>query len=177
MRLLRLVWGGMVLFAGACVLVSWIALRGGAADSHGLTATAALGALGATLLAAQYRLRLNLDDARLFPRILDLGSWGLDGKDRERLQGLEVPERGARLIFRAHVVFGTLIWAMADAVAILGLVLAALTGEALYTVLFGTLALAGLLWTRPSEKGFREQMIRWERYVERNRGEDTPPAV
>jgi hypothetical protein len=38
--------------------------------------------------------------------------------------------------------------------------------------IFGAVALAQLLWFRPKERAFREQIRRWHRYVEVNRGRE-----
>ena len=130
----------------------------------------ALGAVSAALFIAQVKIHQNLRDEKLFPRILDLGSWGLKPEVAEQLKGLKVPERGAQLILQAHVIFGIVIWVMAEAIAVFGLVLSLVNGDPRLMGAFGTVALAQLLWFRPKERAFKEQIKRWERYVDTNRG-------
>jgi hypothetical protein len=121
------------------------------------------------LFFVQLKLRQNLSDVNLFPRILDLDSWGLVEDAAARLKELKVPERGAQLILQAHMVFGIIVWALAEAVGVMGLVLTFLTGQPVFMAVFGSIALAELLWFRPSGKAFDEQLEEWGRYVETHR--------
>jgi hypothetical protein len=175
MKVLQMIWGAMVFSVGVYAAVAWM-VRGrvpGAGVAEPLTY--ALAAISAGLFLAQFKLRQNLTDEKLFPRILDLGSWGLRPDVADQLKELQVPERGVQLILQAHVIFGIVIWAMAEAVAVFGLVLSILTGELRLMGVFGAVALAQLIWSRPRDRAFREQLKRWERYVATNRGKwETP---
>ncbi len=180
MKVLQIIWGAMVFSVGVYAAIAWmvrtraVGLGAGGGDiGEGLTM--ALGAVSVGLLLAQIKLRQNLMDEKLFPRILDLGSWGLRPDVAEQFKELQVPERGIQLILQAHVIFGVVIWAMAEAVAVFGLVLSLVTGDARLMGIFGSVALAQLIWFRPRERAFKEQLRRWERYVEMNRGREGEP--
>ncbi len=177
MKVLQIIWGAMVFSVGVYAAIAWmvrtraVGLGAGGGDiGQGLTM--ALGAVSVGLLLAQIKLRQNLMDEKLFPRILDLGSWGLRPDVAEQFKELQVPERGIQLILQAHVIFGVVIWAMAEAVAVFGLVLSLFTGDPRLMGIFGSVALAQLIWFRPRERAFKEQLKRWERYVEMNRGRE-----
>lgn len=170
MKVLQVVWGAMVFSVGVYAAIAWMVRTGPSGAGAGSSLTMALAAVTAALFLAQVRFRRNLSDEKLFPRILDLGSWGLRPEAAEKLKELQVPERGVQLILQAHVVFGIIIWSMAEAVAVFGLVLSLFTGDVRLMGAFGTAALAQLLWFRPREGAFREQIKRWHRYVETNRG-------
>ncbi len=177
MKVLQIIWGAMVFSVGVYAAIAWM-LRtravglGAAGGDIGGGLTMALGAVSVGLLLAQIKLRQNLMDEKLFPRILDLGSWGLRPDVAEQFKELQVPERGIQLILQAHVIFGVVIWAMAEAVAVFGLVLSFVTGDPRLMGIFGSVALAQLIWFRPRERAFKEQLKRWERYVEMNRGRE-----
>jgi hypothetical protein len=94
----------------------------------------------------------------------------------EQLQELRVPERGVQLILQAHVIFGIVIWAMAEAVAVFGLVLTFISGDLRPMAIFGTVALVQLVWFRPKGAAFEEQIKRWRRYVATNRGKWEEPV-
>ena len=180
MKVLQIIWGAMVFSVGVYAVIAWmlrtraVGLGPGGGDIGG-GLTMALGAVSVGLLLAQIKLRQNLMDEKLFPRILDLGSWGLRPDVAEQFKELQVPERGIQLILQAHVIFGVVIWAMAEAVAVFGLVLSFVTGDPRLMGIFGSVALAQLIWFRPRERAFKEQLKRWERYVEMNRGREGEP--
>jgi hypothetical protein len=180
MKVLQIIWGAMVFSVGVYAVIAWmlrtraVGLGPGGGDIGG-GLTMALGAVSVGLLLAQIKLRQNLMDEKLFPRILDLGSWGLRPDVAEQFKELQVPERGIQLILQAHVIFGVVIWAMAEAVAVFGLVLSLFTGDPRLMGIFGSVALAQLIWFRPRERAFKEQLRRWERYVEMNRGREGEP--
>jgi hypothetical protein len=173
MKVLQIIWGAMVLSVGVYAAIAWLVRTRAVGLDAGGAVTMSLGAVSLGLLVAQVKLRQNLTDEKLFPRILDLGSWGLKPEMAEQLKELQVPERGVQLILQAHVIFGIVIWAMAEAVAVFGLFLSLATGDPRLMGIFGVVALAQLLWFRPKERAFREQIKRWERYVEMNRGQNS----
>lgn len=169
LKVLKMIWGAMVFSVGVYAFIAWMVQTDpGHASSASLTM--ALAAVSAGLFFVQVKLRQNLEDEKLFPRILDLGSWGLRPEVAEQLKTLQMPERGVQMIWQAHVIFSIVIWAMAEAVAVFGLVLSLVTGDRRLMVIFGFLALAQLLWFRPRDRVFGEQLKRWGRYVERDRG-------
>jgi hypothetical protein len=65
---------------------------------------------------------------------------------------------------------------MAEAVAVFGLVLSLVTGDPRLMGVFGSVALLQLIWFRPKERAFGEQILRWHRYVEMNRGRLQEPV-
>ena len=177
MKVLQIIWGAMVLSVGVYAAIAWMMrTRAMGSGGGGEAITVSLGAVSIGLFLAQFKLHQNLTDEKLFPRILDLGSWGLRPEMAERLQELQVPERGVQLILQAHLIFGVVIWAMAEAVAAFGLVLSMITGDPRLMGIFGSVALAQLLWFRPRPRAFGEQLKRWERYVETNRGKLQEPV-
>lgn len=169
-KALVMIWGAMVFSVAVYAVIArmmpvrWVSIK------NGQVLGIALGTVSAGLFLAQFKLHRNLRDDRLFARILDLGSWGLRSEAAQRLQELKVPERGVQLILQAHIIFGIVIWAMAEAVAIFGLFLTLLAGNPRYMAAFGAVSLAQLLWFRPRQAAFKEQVTRWHRYVETNRG-------
>ena len=170
MKVLQIIWGAMIFSVGVYAAIAWMVRIRPVAGDVGGTLTMALGAVSIGLFIAQIKLRQNLTDEKLFPRILDLGSWGLRPDAAEQLKELQVPERGVQLILQAHVIFGIIIWAMAEAVAVFGLVLTFISGDPRLMGVFGSVALIQLMWFRPRGAAFREQLVRWHRYVEMNRG-------
>jgi hypothetical protein len=169
-RVLQMIWGAMIFSVGVYAAIAWFVRTQVPAGDAGRAVTIALAAVTAALFLVQIRIHQNLTDEKLFPRILDLGSWGLKPEVAEQFKGLKVPERGVQLILQAHVIFGIVIWAMAEAVAVFGLVLSLINGDPRLMGAFGTVSLVQLLWFRPREKAFKEQIKRWLRYVESNRG-------
>ena len=172
---LQYIWGLMIVSLGALALAAFfVPVREVEAVASGTASLVAGVAVGA-LFFVQLKLRQNTADKNLFPRILDLDSWGLGEDAAIRLKELKVPERGAQLIFQAHVVFGLITWALAEAVGVLGLVMTFLTGQPVFMAVFGAIALAELLWFRPSGKAFDEQLANWEKYVESRRARQGAP--
>ena len=177
MKVLQIIWGAMIFSVGVYAAIAWmVRTRTLEGDASGAM-TLALGAVSVGLFIAQVKLGQNLTDKKLFPRILDLGSWGLRPEVAEQLKELQVPERGVQLILQAHVIFGIVIWAMAEAVAVFGLLLSIITGDPRLMGIFGSVALAQLLWFRPRKRAFEEQIGRWHRYVEANRGQYSVPST
>ena len=177
MKVLQIIWGAMIFSVGVYAAIAWmVRTRTLEGDASGAM-TLALGAVSVGLFIAQVKLGQNLTDEKLFPRILDLGSWGLRPEVAEQLKELQVPERGVQLILQAHVIFGIVIWAMAEAVAVFGLLLSIITGDPRLMGIFGSVALAQLLWFRPRKRAFEEQIGRWHRYVEANRGQYSVPST
>jgi hypothetical protein len=174
-KVLQIIWGAMVFSVGVYAAIAWMVETGLPADDRGGPIVLSLGAVSIALFIAQIRINQNLKDEKLFPRILDLGSWGLKPELAEQLQELKVPERGVQLILQAHVIFGIIIWAMAEAVAVFGLVLSLLTGDPRLMNIFGLVSLAQMIWFRPNASAFKEQVRRWEMYVEMNRGKWQEP--
>ena len=170
MKVLQIIWGAMIFSVGVYAAIAWMVRTRPVAGDVGGTLTMALGAVSFGLFIAQIKLRQNLTDEKLFPRILDLGSWGLRPDAAEQLKELQVPERGVQLILQAHVIFGIIIWAMAESVAVFGLVLTFVSGDPRLMGVFGSVALIQLMWFRPRGAAFKEQLVRWERYVASNRG-------
>ena len=167
---LQIIWGAMVFSIGIYGVVLWMVpdLPGGMERPGGPAAV--LGVVSAGLFILQARLYRNLTDEKLFPRILDLGSWGLRPEAAARLQELKVPERGLQLIAQAHMVFGVLIWALAEAVAVFGLFLSLVSGDLRFMGGFGLASILMMLRFRPRRDAFEEQIRRWQRYVETKRG-------
>ena len=170
-KVLQIIWGAMIFSVAVYAAIAWMVRTRAVGLDAGGPVTMALGAVSIGLLFAQIKLRQNLSDERLFPRILDLGSWGLSPDAAEKLQELRVPERGVQLILQALVIFSIVIWAMAEAVAVFGLFLSLATGDPRLMGIFGAAAVVQLFWFRPKGAAFREQLVRWERYVEVNRGQ------
>ena len=162
-KVLRIIWGAMVFSVAVYGAIAWMVRTRAVGLEAGGAVTMALGAVSFGLFFAQIKLRQNLSDERLFPRILDLGSWGLSPDAAEQLKELQVPERGVQLILQAHVIFSIVIWAMAEAVAVFGLFLSLATGDPRLMGIFGLVALLQLIWFRPKEKAFGEQLKRWHR--------------
>ena len=177
MKVLQIIWGAMVLSVGVYAAIAWLVPTRAVGLDAGGAVTMSLGAVSLGLLVAQVKLRQNLTDEKLFPRILDLGSWGLRPEMAEQLKELQVPERGVQLILQAHVIFGIVIWAMAEAVAVFGLFLSLATGDPRLMGIFGAVALAQLLRFRPKERAFGEQIKRWHQYVEVNRGQNPESRI
>ena len=176
LKAVKIVWGAMVLSVGVYAAIAWMVAERASGDDPGRLAVA-LGAVSAGLFITQIKIYQNLKDEKLFPRILDLGSWALKPEAAEQLQELQVPERGIQLILQAYVIFGIVIWALAEAVAVFGLVLSLISGDPRYMGAFGAAALAQLIWFRPRERAFGEQIKRWLRYVESNRGKYPVPST
>jgi hypothetical protein len=170
-KVLQIIWGAMIFSVAVYAVIAWMVRTRAVGLDAGGPVTMALGAVSIGLLFAQVKLRQNLSDERLFPRILDLGSWGLSPDAAEQFKELQVPERGVQLILQAHVIFSIVIWAMAEVVAVFGLFLSLATGDPRLMGIFGAAAFAQLLWFRPQERAFGEQLKRWKRYVEMNRGQ------
>ena len=154
LKVLQLIWGAMVFSVGVYMAIAWMVQKRISASDPGVL-TMALGAVSAGLFLAQIMLSKNLADEKLFPRILDLGSWGMRPEAAEKLKELHVPERGVQLILQAHVTIGIVIWAMAEAVAVFGLVLTFMAGDSRFMGIFGAVALVQLIWFRP--KGARSR--------------------
>jgi len=173
MKVLQIIWGAMIFSIGVYAAMAWMMRTRTFGGDVGGAMTMALGAVSVGLFFAQIKLRQNLTDEKLFPRILDLGSWGLRPDVAEQLKELQVPERGVQLILQAHVIFGVVIWAMAEAVAVFGLFLSLATGDLRLMGIFGMAALVQLFWFRPKGAAFEEQVTRWHRYVEMNRGQNS----
>lgn len=169
-KALAMIWGAMVFSLAVYAVIAWKMPVRVTSGPNSKILGLALGVVGAGLFLAQFRLQRNLRDEKLFPRILDLGSWGLRPEAAQRIQELNVPERGVQLILQAYIIFSVVIWAMAEAVAIFGLFLTLLAGDSRYMTVFGAAALLQFLLFRPREGAFLEQVKRWRRYVETNRG-------
>ena len=172
-KVLQVIWAMMIVTLGALALAAIFIPVGGVEAVPAGPASFVLGLAAGGLFVIQLKLRQNLADGQLFPRVLDLDSWGLGPDAAVRFKELKVPERGAQLILQAHIVFGIITWALGEAVAVLGLVLTFLTGEPRFMAVFGAVALGELLWFRPNRNAFEEQLGRWERYVEKNRSQES----
>ncbi|MDF1537109.1 MAG: hypothetical protein P1S46_11545 [bacterium] len=175
-RVLQVIWGGMILGVGILAAVALFAPLDSRVAVSVPSAALVLGVIAGVLFAVQLKIRENLSDRKLFPRILDLDSWGLGSEAAIRLKELRVPERGAQLILQAHVILGIITWALAEVMAVLGLILTFLTGEPRFMAVFGVIALLELMWFRPARRTYEGQMVRWGRYVESHRaGQGEPP--
>jgi len=164
--LLNLIWAAFVLLVMIFAVVAWIG-RPAAVDSiHYHIGAVILGILSIGILMFQGKLRGNLTDGRLFPRFLDLNSWGLNPRTAEKVKELQLPERGDHLMLQAHVVFRVLIWFAAAVVAVFGLILTFITGYWRFTGLFCGVAIATLFHNYPSYPMFMAQQQRWGKYVE-----------
>lgn len=168
--LLNLVWAFFVVLILVFFIISLI-LRRPPIDSLNLHISAVImGIFSIMILVFQGKLRGNLADGRLFPRLLDLDSWGLNPKAAGKLRVLELPERAQRLMLQAHVVFRTLIWLTAVVMASFGLVLTLLGGRFRFMVLFGVVALTVMFFNYPSYPMFSQQEARWKGFLETKAG-------
>ena len=172
-RVLQYIWAMMIVSLGVLSLAALFVPVGGVETISSGTAATVAGIVAGILFAVQLKLRQNLSDVNLFPRILDLKSWGLGEDAATRLKELKVPERGAQLILQAHMVFGIIVWALAEAVGVTGLVLTFFTGQPVFMAVFGAIALLELLLFRPAGKAFVTQLGGWGRYVEKNRSQES----
>ncbi len=125
-----------------------------------------MGLFSILILVFQGKMRGNLADGRLFPRLLNLDSWGLNPKAAQKLRVLELPQRAERLMLQAHVVFRTLIWLTAVLIASFGLVLTLVGGRYRFMVLFGIVALTIMFYNYPSYPMFIKQQERWNGFLE-----------
>jgi hypothetical protein len=164
--LLNLIWAAFVLLILVLAVVAWIS-RPPTVDylPYHLGAVI-LGILSMAILMFQGKLRKNLTDGKLFPRFLDLASWGLNPKATAKVQELELPERGDHLMMQAHVVFRVLNWVAAAVMAAFGIFLTFITGYWRFTGLFCTVAITTLFYSYPSYPMFKQQHERWRKYLE-----------
>ncbi|UCG38885.1 MAG: hypothetical protein JSV00_01215 [bacterium] len=146
--------------------------RDGGVRPH--AAAVVLGVVSIAILVLQARLKGNLSDARMFPRFLDLDSWGLSPAAAQRLRNLTLPERADHLMLQAHVVFRFFIWGLGVVVGVFGLALALWSGQWRFTALFGVVALTILFYNYPSYPDFVKQNERWKVYLEEGRGGKKP---
>jgi hypothetical protein len=168
--LLNLVWVVLAVVILILFLVAWV-LRPEPVDSLKMHIGAVImGILSIVILMFQGKLRTNLADGKLFPRFLDLDSWGLNPKAADRLRTLELPERGEQLMLQAHVVFRTLIWITSMVIAGFGLFLTLVIGKWRFMGLFGTVALTVLFYNYPSYPIFMAQQKRWRDFLETKTG-------
>ena len=168
--LLNLMWAFLTVLVLVFFIVALI-LRPAPLDSLNLhIAAVIMGIFSILILLFQGKLRGNLADGRLFPRLLDLDSWGLSPKAAQSLRVLELPERAERLMLQAHVVFRTLIWITAVLMASFGLVLVLFGGRYRFMVLFGIVALTVQFYNYPSYPMFIQQQDRWRGFLETKAG-------
>lgn len=164
--LLNILWAALVLLILILAVVSWFG-RPPIVDSLSYHIGAViLGILSIVILMFQGKLRGNLTDGKLFPRFLDVGSWGMNPKAGARVQELPLPERGDYLMLQAHVVFRILIWIAAAVMAAFGIFLTFITGYWRFTGLFCTVAITTLFYNYPSYPLFMQQHERWRKYLE-----------
>ena len=164
--LLNLVWAVFVLLILVLAVVAWIG-RPPVVDSLSYHIGAViLGVLSIVILMFQGKLRKNLTDGKLFPRFLDVSSWGLNPKAAAKVQELELPERGDHLMLQAHVVFKVLSWFAAALMASFGIFLTFMTGYWRFTGLFCTVSITTLFYSYPSYPMFIQQHERWRKYLE-----------
>jgi len=168
--LLNLVWVALAILLLILFVVAWI-LKPTPVDSLNLHIGAVImGVLSIVILMFQGKLRTNLADGKLFPRFLDLDSWGLNPRAADRLRVLELPERGEQLMLQAHVVFRVLIWITAMVIAGFGLFLTLFIGKWRFMGLFGAVALTVLFHNYPSYPMFMAQQRRWRSFLETKTG-------
>jgi Flp pilus assembly protein TadB len=168
--LLNLVWAALAVFVLILFVVAWV-LRPPPIDSLNLHIVAVImGIFSIMILMFQGKLRTNLTDGKLFPRFLDLDSWGLNPASADKLRLLELPERGDQLMLQAHVVFRVLIWVTAMVIAAFGLVLTLYIGRWRFMGLFGIVALTVMFYNYPSYPMFMKQQKRWRGFLETKTG-------
>lgn len=168
--LLNLIWASLVVLVLVFFVIS-LAFRPAPVSSLNLHISAVIMALfSLMILVFQGKLRGNLADGRLFPRLLDLDSWGLNPRAAEKLRVLELPERAERLMLQAHVIFRNLIWLTALLIAFFGLVLTLLGGRYRFMVLFGIVALTVQFYNYPSYPMFLQQQERWKGFLQSRAG-------
>jgi hypothetical protein len=175
-RVLQFIWAMMVVSLGIMALVAYFIPAGGMGNVSSGTAAMVGGVVAGILFTVQLKLRQNLSDKNLFPRILDLDSWGLGEDTSARLKEMQVPERGGQLILQAHLVFGIITWAMAEMVGALGLALTFMSGQQSFMGVFGAIALAEFVLFRPAGGAFEKQLEGWGKYVEKNRNQESEVA-
>ena len=170
-RVLHIIWLAMAISVGVYVMLARLISPAPTLDSDtsGFLAGAFI-LIGFAVIAVQLLLRSNIKDTRLFPRIMDLESWAMNPQQADRLREMPVQERGKELILQARVIFGVILWALADGIAVMGLVLSLLSADQRYVMGFGLAALANLLYFRPNRADYEEQVKRWWRYVEMKEG-------
>jgi hypothetical protein len=164
--LLNLIWAVVVLLVLVFAVVAWIGRPPRVDSIHYHIGAVILGILSIVVLLFQGKMRSNLTDGKLFPRFLDLDSWGFNPKATQRIRDLQLPERGDQLMLQAHVVFRILIWITAAVVAAFGIILTFITGYWRFTGLFCGVAIASLFHNYPSYPMFMQQQARWRKYVE-----------
>jgi len=164
--LLNLIWAAFVLLVLVFAVVAWVGRPPRVDSIHYHIGAVILGILSIVILMFQGKLRGNLTDGKLFPRFLDLDSWGLNPRVTARVKELPLPERGDHLMLQAHVVFRILIWIAAVVVAAFGLILTFITGYWRFTGLFCCVAIATLFHNYPSYPMFVQQNERWRKYIE-----------
>lgn len=163
--LLNLIWAFFVLLILILAIVAWVA-RPPAVDFLPYHIGAIIFViLGFIILMFQGKMRVNLTDGKLFPRFLDVRSWGLNPKAAARVQSLELPERGDHLMLQAHVVFRILSWIAALVNAGFGIFLTFMTGYWRFSGLFCIVAITTLFYSYPSFPRFMEQHERWRKYL------------
>ncbi len=128
-----------------------------------------IGALALAGLGFQVWARNQLEDSRLFPKVL------LAWQNLVRREGVapvppgEEPAsfeaRSVSTLLELRIALQVILWAVSDAVACLGLLLTLLTGAHAYLLGFAAVAAAALLLDAPRGGKAREQAGRWERYL------------
>jgi hypothetical protein len=172
--LLNLIWAAFVLLILILAVVAWFG-RPLTVDSLSYHIGAViLGVLSIVILMFQGKLRGNLTDSKLFPRFLDVNSWGLNPKASAKVQELQLPERGDYLMLQAHVVFRVLTWLAAAVMAAFGIFLTFMTGYWRFTGLFCVVAITTLFYSYPSYPMFVQQHVRWRKYLEVKGGKNRP---
>lgn len=167
-RVLKFTWAAMALAMGIVYIVP-LDLSIDAGGAAGYVFPVAL-ALTALVVLVQLLLGRNLTDDKLFPRLLDLDSWSLPEERKAALKGLRVPDRGTSLIVMAHFFHSLIIWALADAVAILGRVVGVLTADRGKVDALFVVAALSLLYFVPRAGTLTGQARRWRQRAEAGRG-------
>jgi len=164
--LLNLIWAFFAVLILVFFLIGLIFRRGPVNSVNLYISAVIMALLSILILFFQGKMRGNLADGRLFPRLLDLDSWGLNPKTAAKLRVLELPQRAERLMLQAHVVFRTLIWLTSMVMASFGLVLTLLGGRYRFMILFGVVALTVMVYNYPSYPMFILQQKRWQGFLE-----------
>jgi hypothetical protein len=167
-RALKVMWTVMLVLMG----VLYVIPMGRVADLGRYSEYALPSALAVAVLLViiQIQVRRNLADDKLFPRLLDLGSWSLPEEKKKELKELRVPDRGVTLILTAHFIFNLIVWSLADGIAVLGRVVGAFTGDQSQVDTLFVVAAVSMLYFRPRSDALAEQVKRWRRSVEAGRG-------
>lgn len=103
-------------------------------------------------------------DEKLFPATLDRDRAARNPQLRA-VADMPLEARGPAVMAALHMTFGIIMWALAESIAIYGLVLTLLSGDTRYVLGFALFALADMMWLFPRRAEFDAQVERWRRWA------------